>query len=121
MTDNKTLNRINEIYLKIEELEYTIEYGDTTPLCDINGICEVITWKDTDDFGFCHYCGSEIIKDINGGWYHHSAFDENNKLIDEDYQTHENYGVTLNDPTSVEQRELFELEEELKILLKILK
>jgi hypothetical protein len=118
LTSNQ--RKINRLLYQIENLTEVIKGDyDTTPLCEVNGICEVVTFSENDTIGNCHYCGAEISQHRNGNWYHWSAYDLNGELEDENYQTHGNYGVKPGDPCTVEARELEEFKIELEELTKI--
>jgi len=112
---SKELFEINDLLNKIETMEYEVEYGDSHFICDIHGICEVE--KDDDEgsynIGSCCFCGTELRR-VNGEWYHYSAFDDEWNLIDENYQTHGYNGFQHGEPTTEEERELFDLRKKLE-------
>jgi len=111
---SKDLFKINNLLHRIDELKTEIEYGHSHFICDIHGICEVTQQDDEDDsdIGSCFFCGTELRR-VNGDWYHNTAFDDNNNLIDLTYQTHNYAGSQPGEPTTEEERELVEVQEQL--------
>jgi len=111
---SKELLEINKLLHEIERVKYEVEHGDSHFICDIHGICEVEKYDEegSSDIGSCCFCGTELRR-VDGEWYHYSAFDDNDLLIDKDYQTHGYNGFQHGEPTTEEERELESLKEKL--------
>jgi hypothetical protein len=112
------LKKINRLLFAIDQAVWNVNYGEPHFLCD-NGACEVSKEYIDDDIGNCFYCGTELIKH-NGDWYHHTAFIDG-VLIDENFQTHNNYGAAFPDPKTEEEKELIKRKKALEEFLLTLK
>lgn len=113
----KKITLLNSLLFQLDAANSRKESGDTHFLCDISGVCEADNPEEDDTTSNCFFCGTELIKHANGNWYHHSAYDDDGKLIDERYQTHGYGGSKRGDPTTEEERDVMELKQKIDELV----